>query len=103
MTDGPGSRSLAFHVRDLGFRVGGADILCDIDLEIEEGSFLGIIGPNGAGKTTLLNLLSGLLVPDVGVPLRFLRVAISGAREFVGSRPSRRSAGRFRRRVCSIR
>ncbi len=66
MTDGPGPRSLALHVRDLGFRVGGADILSDIDLEIEEGSFLGIIGPNGAGKTTLLNLLSGLLAPTSG-------------------------------------
>jgi branched-chain amino acid transport system ATP-binding protein len=53
-------------VRDLGFRVGGADILTDIDLEIEEGSFLGIIGPNGAGKTTFLNLMSVLLTPTSG-------------------------------------
>jgi branched-chain amino acid transport system ATP-binding protein len=53
-------------VRDLGFRVGGADILSEIDLEIEEGSFLGIIGPNGAGKTTFLNLMSGLLKPTSG-------------------------------------
>jgi branched-chain amino acid transport system ATP-binding protein len=53
-------------VRGLGFRVGGADILSEVDLEVEEGSFLGIIGPNGAGKTTLLNLLSGLLKPTTG-------------------------------------
>src|ERR1035438_4896075 len=66
MTDSPGPRSFALHVRDLGFRVGGADILSDVNLEIEEGSFLGIIGPNGAGKTTFLNLMSGLLVPTSG-------------------------------------
>jgi branched-chain amino acid transport system ATP-binding protein len=66
MTDSSGLRSFALNVRDLGFRVGGADILSEIDLEIEEGSFLGIIGPNGAGKTTFLNLMSGLLTPTSG-------------------------------------
>lgn len=66
MRDSPGPRSLALHVRDLGFRVGGADIVSEISLEIDEGSFLGIIGPNGAGKTTFLNLMSGLLKPTSG-------------------------------------
>jgi branched-chain amino acid transport system ATP-binding protein len=66
MRDRPGPRPLALQVKGLGFRVGGVDILSEIDLDIEEGSFLGIIGPNGAGKTTLLNLLSGLLKPTTG-------------------------------------
>lgn len=66
MTDSSGPRSFALHARDLGFRIGGADILSEVDLEIEEGSFLGIIGPNGAGKTTFLNLMSGLLKPTSG-------------------------------------
>ena len=57
----------ALRVAGLGFRVGGAEILSEIDLEVQEGSFLGIIGPNGAGKTTFLNLLSGLLEPTSGV------------------------------------
>lgn len=61
------SQPPALRVAGLGFRVGGAEILSEIDLAVEDGSFLGIIGPNGAGKTTFLNLLSGLLEPTSGV------------------------------------
>lgn len=35
--------------------------LDSVDLQIEEGSILGIIGPNGAGKTTLLYAILGLI------------------------------------------
>ncbi len=56
----------ALRVRGLGFRVGGVEILDDVDLEVPLGHCLGIIGPNGAGKSTLLNLLSGLLRPSAG-------------------------------------
>ncbi len=59
-------QSHALEAMGLGFRVGGATILSDIDLAVPAGGFLGIIGPNGAGKTTLLNLLSGLLAPTSG-------------------------------------
>lgn len=62
----PSSLTPALRVRGLGFKVGGAEILSDIDLEVPHGGFFGIIGPNGAGKTTLLNLLSGVLRPSVG-------------------------------------
>jgi branched-chain amino acid transport system ATP-binding protein len=46
--------------------IGGARILADVSLEVQEGELIGIIGPNGAGKTTLFNLLSGLMRPSVG-------------------------------------
>ncbi len=38
----------------------------DVDLEIEEGSFVAIEGPSGSGKTTLLSMLAGLEPPDAG-------------------------------------
>jgi putative ABC transport system ATP-binding protein len=38
----------------------------DVDLEIDEGSFVAIEGPSGSGKTTLLGLLAGLEPADAG-------------------------------------
>lgn len=43
-----------------------ADVLEDINLEIETGEFVAIIGYSGAGKTTLVSLLAGLTKPDTG-------------------------------------
>src|SRR4051794_6006748 len=42
------------------------DALSAIDLDICEGSRLGLIGPNGAGKSTLLSIMAGLLPPTSG-------------------------------------
>lgn len=42
------------------------DALKSIDLDIPEGSRLGLIGPNGAGKSTLLSVMAGLLPPTRG-------------------------------------
>ncbi|MFD2213935.1 metal ABC transporter ATP-binding protein [Metabacillus endolithicus] len=41
-------------------------VLENINLTIEQGSFLGLVGPNGSGKTTLLKCLLGLLKPQQG-------------------------------------
>ena len=38
----------------------------NLDLEIEEGEFIGFLGPNGAGKTTFLKILSGIVHPSSG-------------------------------------
>ena len=77
-------QSLALQVTGLGFRVGGATILSDVEFAVPAGGFLGIIGPNGAGKTTLLNLLSGLLVPTSG------SITLEG-RDVAGVAPSGRA------------
>ena len=41
-------------------------VLRDINLEIEEGSFVTIMGPSGSGKTTLLNIIGMLDEPNSG-------------------------------------
>jgi ABC-2 type transport system ATP-binding protein len=40
--------------------------LQDIDLEVEQGTTLGILGRNGAGKSTMLQIISGVLQPTTG-------------------------------------
>ena len=37
-----------------------------LNLDVDEGSVLGVLGPNGAGKTTAVRVLSTLLRPDSG-------------------------------------
>lgn len=56
----------ALQVEQLRFRVGGADIIAGVELEVQPGELIGLIGPNGAGKTTLLNLITGLISPTHG-------------------------------------
>ena len=45
---------------------GGAGVLKNINLAVEEGEFVAIVGYSGAGKTTLINLIAGLAQPDTG-------------------------------------
>jgi len=43
-----------------------AEVLEDIDLQIEEGEFVAIVGYSGAGKTTFISMIAGLIQPDQG-------------------------------------
>ncbi|RSS67496.1 ATP-binding cassette domain-containing protein [Streptomyces sp. WAC06614] len=56
----------AVEVRGLVKHFGGTKALDGVDLDVREGTVLGVLGPNGAGKTTLVRCLSTLLVPDAG-------------------------------------
>ncbi|MEM2899190.1 MAG: ATP-binding cassette domain-containing protein [Thermoplasmata archaeon] len=47
-------------VRNLTFRYGDRKVLDDVNLDIKEGSIVGLLGNNGTGKTTFLRLLCGL-------------------------------------------
>jgi putative ABC transport system ATP-binding protein len=37
-----------------------------LDLEVKEGTFLGVMGPSGSGKSTFLSILGGLTAPSRG-------------------------------------
>lgn len=50
----------------LGFKVRDAQLLHDVNLQVQRGETLGIVGPNGSGKSTLLKLLAGLRAPSQG-------------------------------------
>ena len=54
------NRSSIISVKDLSFSYGEQKVLDNINLDVQQGEFLGIIGPNGGGKTTLLRILLGL-------------------------------------------
>ncbi|MDQ1493411.1 MAG: type transport system ATP-binding protein [Actinomycetota bacterium] len=45
---------------------GSTQALAGVDLEVEQGTVLGLLGRNGAGKTTLVRILATLLAPDKG-------------------------------------
>ncbi|MFJ6676973.1 phosphonate ABC transporter ATP-binding protein [Actinosynnema sp. NPDC091369] len=55
-----------FELRAASVRLGGADVLSDIDLEIGAGERVALIGPSGAGKTSLIRLLNGTVAATRG-------------------------------------
>ncbi|KPC79011.1 ATP-binding cassette domain-containing protein [Streptomyces sp. NRRL S-4] len=59
----------AIRVRGLVKHYGGTKALDGVDLDVSEGTVLGVLGPNGAGKTTLVRCLSTLELPDAGTAL----------------------------------
>ncbi|GGZ70566.1 ATP-binding cassette domain-containing protein [Streptomyces echinoruber] len=56
----------AVTVRGLVKHYGATKALDGVDLDVREGTVMGVLGPNGAGKTTLVRILSTLLTPDAG-------------------------------------
>ncbi|RSK47611.1 ABC transporter ATP-binding protein [Bacillus canaveralius] len=40
--------------------------LNNLNLHLNKGDFVTVIGSNGAGKSTLMNIISGVLLPDLG-------------------------------------
>ncbi|MFF4254866.1 ATP-binding cassette domain-containing protein [Streptomyces sp. NPDC001663] len=62
----PSGGNTAVTVRGLVKHYGETKALDGVDLDVREGTVMGVLGPNGAGKTTLVRILSTLLAPDSG-------------------------------------
>lgn len=45
---------------------GNQDIIKNLNLKIEDGTFLTVVGTSGSGKTTLLKMINGLVKPNQG-------------------------------------
>lgn len=65
------NKIVCFKIENLSFvynqgMPGETKALDNINLDIEEGSFVGIIGHTGSGKSTLISHLNGLTKPQSG-------------------------------------
>lgn len=60
------AENLCFHYTDEDGNRTSGDVLKNISLEIEKGSFTAILGHNGCGKSTLARLFNGILIPSSG-------------------------------------
>ena len=74
-------QKIAVSARSTGARIGKAQILHAIDVQIPAARWTAIVGPNGAGKSTLLRVLAGLLPTDGVVQLHGKPLADWPARE----------------------
>jgi ABC-2 type transport system ATP-binding protein len=59
--------TLAIKAAGLTKSFGDVVALNGIDIEVEQGTVLGLLGPNGSGKTTIVRILATLLKADSGV------------------------------------
>ena len=53
--------TLPLEIHDLTVAYTKRPVLYGIDLEVPQGSIVGVVGPNGAGKSTLIKAIMGLL------------------------------------------
>ena len=58
--------TLAIQASGLSKAYGDVIALNGIDIEVEQGTVLGLLGPNGSGKTTTVRILATLLKADSG-------------------------------------
>jgi ABC-type multidrug transport system ATPase subunit len=75
--------------KNLGVKIGKAQLLQQISLAIRPGEFVGLLGPSGCGKSTLLGRMAGLHRPSSGqvllndIPLQSLAADVKRSIGFV--------------------
>ena len=58
--------STYLDIAGLSVRYGATEVLRDISLDVEAGSFVALLGSSGCGKTTLLRAIAGFITPARG-------------------------------------
>jgi zinc transport system ATP-binding protein len=58
--------ALLIEAQAITVRIGRAELLSAVGLEVRAREVVSLIGPNGAGKTTLIRVLLGLIRPSAG-------------------------------------
>lgn len=53
-------------LRGVSVSFDGESVLKDLNLDIEDGTFVTLLGPSGCGKTTTLRIIGGFVDPDEG-------------------------------------
>ena len=57
---------LSFHYTDEENKAASPEILKDLSLTLEPGTFAAVLGHNGCGKSTLAKHMNGILLPTGG-------------------------------------
>jgi putative spermidine/putrescine transport system ATP-binding protein len=70
-------------MRGVSKRLGGRDIISELDLAVTAGELICLLGPSGCGKTTTLRMIGGFLTPDRGT------ITIDGT-DHTATKPERR-------------
>ena len=87
---------LVLQIKNLSKSFGKNKVLNGINLEVGEGSVLGLMGENGAGKSTMMKCLFGIYAKDEGhrvhSPL-FRQLAGRSAEQTLASAPGRAPSG----------
>lgn len=82
------SKTPALELHDVTVSYQRKPVLYGVDLQIPEGSLVGLIGPNGAGKSTLIRAVMGLLPLSSGW-VKIFGESFKDARKRVGYVPQR--------------
>ena len=78
------SQPAALRMAQVAKAYGGVPALRGVNLNIQNGEFVGLLGPNGAGKSTLFQIAAGLFAPDSGTVDLFGLNYLSNSAEILG-------------------
>lgn len=57
---------MSLSIKNVHKSYAGVPVVCDLSMDVPEGSIFGFLGPNGAGKTTTMRMILDIIRPDSG-------------------------------------